>query len=551
MKDFKILRFLDIFKGLFEKMGIDYLTMRRILNVKLILDSRRASTVINNRNKKKEGAADDKNNFLKSLGVYIFMGLFLIAFVVMGENYLFQMSFTFGLIMFLLMISLMADFSSVLLDVKDKEILFSKPVDNKTLNMAKIIHIFIYIMAITFAISGPSLVVSIIRHGRTFFSIYLVEVILITLFVIIITALIYLLVLRFYSGEKLKDIINYVQIGLTIVMSIGYQLIGRVFDLMDIEGIGFKPSMWKCFFPPIWFSAPFELILNNNRETYIIAYSILAVAVPILSIIIYIKLIPVFERNLQKLNSAEGQTKDRNKLIIFISKIFCKSKDERTFYRFASNMLKNERTFKLKVYPSIGMAIIFPFFIIITLGRKELFNIANTKSYLSIYMVFAMIPTVIASLGYSGNYKGSWIYETIPVKDKSTIYKGTVKAAILNLFMPVYFLVSLVFLIIYKMQIIDQITVIGINILLFTIIVFNIFHKNLPFSKSFETGEKPEGGGEGIFSLIIMGLFVLGHFILTKIPYGTYIYIPIGLVIGKIAWKKCIVYSNIQDTSID
>ncbi|MGJ0845490.1 hypothetical protein ACR77J_02270 [Tissierella praeacuta] len=541
MKDFKILKFLDIFKWLFEKMGVDYQIMRKILNVKLILDGRRVSTVINNRNKKKEEETDNKNNFLKSLGVYILMGLFLIFFIVIGKNYLFQMSFIFGVIMFLLMTSLMADFSSVLLDVKDKEILLSKPVNSITLNMAKIIHIFIYISAITLAISGPSLVVSIVRHGRIFFSIYLMEVILIALFIIIITALIYLLVLRFFSGEKLKDIINYVQIGLTIVMSIGYQLIGKLFNLIDIDNIDFKPSIWKYFFPPIWFSAPFELILNDNREMYIIIYSILAVVVPILSIIIYIKLIPVFERNLQKLNSVEGHTKDRNKSIIFISRIFCRDKDERTFYRFATNMLKNERTFKLKVYPSLGISIIFPFLTIITMGRREFLNIANTKSYLCIYMVFVMIPTVISSLGYSGNYKGSWIYETIPIKDKSTIYKGTVKAAILNLFIPVYALVSLVFLIIYKMKIVDEIIVVGINILLFTSIVFNIFDSNLPFSKSFEVGEKPEGGGKGIFSLVIMGAFVLGHFILTKIPYGTYIYIPIGLIISKIIWNKCIV----------
>ena len=106
---------------------------------------------------------------------------------------------------------------------------------------------------------------------------------------------------------------------------------------------------------------------------------------------------------------------------------------------------------------------------------------------------------------------------------------------------PVYALVSLVFLIIYKMKIVDEIIVVGINILLFTSIVFNIFDSNLPFSKSFEVGEKPEGGGKGIFSLVIMGAFVLGHFILTKIPYGTYIYIPIGLIISKIIWNKCIV----------
>lgn len=40
---------------------------------------------------------------------------------------------------------------------------------------------------------------------------------------IVITALIYLFILRFFNGEKVKDIINFVQIALTIVMTIGYQ----------------------------------------------------------------------------------------------------------------------------------------------------------------------------------------------------------------------------------------------------------------------------------------------------------------------------------------
>ena len=343
MKDFRVLRFLDIFRGIFEKMGVDYPAMRKILNVKLILDGRRVSTVLSNQNnKKKEKEDKDKNNFLKSLWTYILMGAFLILFIVIGDNFLFQMSFVFGVTMFLLMTSLIADFSSVLLDIKDKEILLSKPIDSKTLNMAKILHIFMYITAITMAISGPSLIVSIKRHGFTFFFIYLLAVILIALFTIILTAIIYLVVLRFSSGEKLKDIINYVQIGLTIAMSLGYQLIGRLFDFIDINNLEYNPSLWKYFFPPLWFAAPFELILKANNESYIVIYSILGVLIPIISIVVYIKLMPMFERNLQKLNSAEGQTKDKNKVNIFVSKVVCKDEEERIFYKFATNMLKNE-----------------------------------------------------------------------------------------------------------------------------------------------------------------------------------------------------------------
>ncbi len=541
MKDFKVLKFLDLFKNLFEKIGVDYPMMRKILNVKLILDGRRVSTVLSNQsNKKKAKEADDKNNFLKSLWIYILMGAFLIVFIVVGKNFLFQMSFIFGITMFLLMTSLIADFSSVLLDVKDKEILLSKPVDSKTLNMAKILHIFMYITTITMAIAGPSLIVSIKKHGLTFFFIYLLEVILIALFIIILTALIYLVVLRFSSGEKLKDIINYVQIGLTIIMSLGYQMIGRLFNIIDINNMEYNPSLWKYFFPPLWFAAPFELILNGNHESYIIIYSILGILIPILSIVIYIKLIPTFERNLLKLNSTEGQTKDKNKANIFMSKILCRNKEERVFYKFATNMLKNERTFKLKVYPSLGMSIIFPFFMMLSMNRREFLNVSNTKNYLWFYIVFMMIPTVLGALGYSGNYKGAWIYQTIPIKDKSAIYKGTVKAAIINLFLPVFILVSLIFLIIYKMQIVEHVIVAGINMLLYIIIEFKILDNNLPFSKAFEITENPVGGGNILVGLFIMGLFVLGHYMLTIIPYGVYAYIPIGLIVSKIAWGKCI-----------
>ena len=108
MKDYKILKFLDIFKGLFEKMDIDYESMRRILGMKLLLDSRRVSSVLtNNKQPKKDG-----NNFILSLGMYLLMGLMLIPIVIFGDNFLFQMNMVFGVIIFVLMTSLIGDFSS-------------------------------------------------------------------------------------------------------------------------------------------------------------------------------------------------------------------------------------------------------------------------------------------------------------------------------------------------------------------------------------------------------------------------------------------------------
>lgn len=65
MDQFNSLRFLDKFKGLFSKMGIDYSMMRAILEVKLTMDRRRIPSVLSDTTKIDE----DKNYFLRSLWI--------------------------------------------------------------------------------------------------------------------------------------------------------------------------------------------------------------------------------------------------------------------------------------------------------------------------------------------------------------------------------------------------------------------------------------------------------------------------------------------------
>ena len=220
MKDFNTLKFLDKFKYVFQKLGINYEIMRKILQIKLIMDGRRAPTIINNSNKKEK---DDDNKFMKSLWMYSIFGIFLAILVVPKKSIMMQMSIFFGILMFMLITTLISDFSSVLLDVRDKNIMLTKPVDSKTINAAKVIHVFIYMFYITIAMTGIALLVSL-RHGVKFFIVLVLEIILIDIFMIVLTSLIYLLILKFFDGEKLKDIINYVQIILIMVMTIGYQL---------------------------------------------------------------------------------------------------------------------------------------------------------------------------------------------------------------------------------------------------------------------------------------------------------------------------------------
>jgi hypothetical protein len=539
MKDFNTLKFLDKFKYVFQKLGINYEIMRKILQIKLIMDGRRAPTIINNSNKKEK---DDDNKFMKSLWMYSIFGIFLAILVVPKKSIMMQMSIFFGILMFMLITTLISDFSSVLLDVRDKNIMLTKPVDSKTINAAKVIHVFIYMFYITIAMTGIALLVSL-RHGVKFFIVLVLEIILIDIFMIVLTSLIYLLILKFFDGEKLKDIINYVQIILIMVMTIGYQFIGRLFEFVNINVV-FTPKWWQYLIIPVWFAAPLEMILNNNYNIYIIILSTLGIVVPIASLLFYIKLSPVFERNLQKLNNnTVSINKNKAPLGERLCNVVCWNREERIFFKFAYKIIRNEREFKLKVYPSLGLAIVFPFiFMFGTISEANSFNqwlnyMVSTKYYLNIYWAAFIIPTLIMMMKYSGRYKAAWIYKVMPIKEVAPIFKGTIKAFFIKLIAPLYIIESIIFIFIFGIKIFPHLLIVFLNILLFTVLCFKIFDKSLPFSKSFQVTQTADGI-ISIFLMLLLAALAGIHYFSTIINFNVYVYMFIMLIIVLVFWRK-------------
>ncbi|MDY0394422.1 hypothetical protein RWE15_08110 [Virgibacillus halophilus] len=304
--EFRSLKLLDRLQSLFRKFGINYPVMRKILEVKLIMDQRRVPTIFSgNASKKKEG-----NQFVKSLWIYALYGIALIFFILIGDNYMFQLAIVFGISMFISMTSMISDFSTVLLDVRDKTILHTKPVDDRTINAAKMVHLTLYMLMMTGAFLGVPSIVMLIKHGIGYFLLFLLSTIWMILFIIALTALVYIFILRYFNGDKLQDIINYVQIILSICLIIGYQVAIRVFDFVDLSFV-YHFSWWHVFLPPIWFAAPFELILHHDTAAHIMMLSIMALLIPLIAIYLYYRLMPAFERNLEKLleQPAKGKQK--------------------------------------------------------------------------------------------------------------------------------------------------------------------------------------------------------------------------------------------------
>lgn len=452
---------------------------------------------------------------------------------------MFQMGIVFGITMFVLTTTMVSDFSSVLLDVRDKAVLQTKPIDSRTIAAAKTIHIMLYMFFITGAFISLPLLVSLFSKGIAFALIFIITLVFALLFIVVFTSLLYFFVLKFFDGEKLKDIINYVQILLSVGVIVGYQIVIRSFSFVDLD-VTYTFSWWHLFLPPMWFGAPFELFLNKNHETFTILFTLLAVLIPLIAIFMYIKLTPSFERNLDKLMSAsKNKKRKQRKLDDLWVKLICRNKEEKVFFRFSSLMMKQEREFKLKVYPTFGFSIIFPFIFIFTeLQSRTLADISTGNMFLFIYFGSMMIPTIVHMLRFSANYKGSWIFKAAPLENPNAAYSGTLKAFLAKLYIPVFLLLSIIFMWIFGLRIAPHLVAVLLGAVVQTLLTYKLINAEpFPFMNSFETVQSD--GSMKLFLLsLLTGLFVIAHLIANAITGGIYAYIGILIVVLLIGWRK-------------
>ncbi|MCL1631397.1 hypothetical protein M3N64_05450 [Sporolactobacillus sp. CPB3-1] len=539
MREIFFLKVIDWLRPIFERLGVDYPAMRHVLAVKLIMDTRRLPVVLGSRTRTKR---KESNLFLKSLWVYALIGLFLIPMNLLPGNYLFRTSLVFGIILFMVMTSMIADFSSVLLDTRDLSILWTKPIRSRTLHAAKTVHICIYLILLTGALGLPSALIGLIKFGPVFFLLFLLNLLFIDLTAVSCTTFIYLIVLKCFDGERLKDMINSVQIFLSIAIAVGYQLVLRAFDGTATQ-LTFSPAWWQLFVPPLWSGAMIEWLIGSSERTgYMALLGLLGLVIPIILLIVNQAFSTSFEQAIIKLSMQRGKGNMQfSRLSQWTSRLLCRNREERLFFRFASSIIKQDRTFKLKVYPSIGIAFIFPFiFLMNSLSDSSWNQLSKGSGYFYAYFCLIMIPTVLLMLKYSSAYKGAWTYRAAPIQSHTALFSGALKAVFTQLFLPVYLILSIALLFLFKWTILPDLLAVLLTASIYTVICSHYcLDGDLPFSVSFDAAPA-SGNFIVIFLFLIAGLFAAAHALIrwTFPGFGVPVYCAILFIAGPIVWKK-------------
>lgn len=539
MDDFFSLKILDKFQKLFEKLGIDYSIMRMIVKTKLILDSRRAP-VISNQNKKNES---EHTSFIKRYLLHLIFGVFLAFLIYIIKDEMIRMIYFAGAFFFMTTMYLISDFSFVLLDTKDKNIIMTKPVDSKIVSLSKVLHILIYMFRLNAFIAGPSLVSIVMTDGAIAIPIFLLEILLMDLLIFLLTAFIYLLILRFFDGELLRNIINLIQILLTILVTVGYQIAIRMIDFSSLGNIKYNFEPLNYLNPMLWFGAPFEIIFNGGREVYLYVFTALLIVVPLLSFYIYLKLSKKMESLLLKLDG-EGKGKpSKHTGEMLIGKLLNRDETVKQAFHFAKAVLRSDRNLKLKIYPALSTGVLIPILMIFNMGIRGSNYETSGYEYLYLYFNF-LVFTVIELAQYSSAWKGSYVFITSGFNNMRGMYKGMLQAIAVTLLIPLIIFNGAIYIILFKDKFIIDIVILLLSSIMVLPIIGKIYLTALPFSKPIDESNQKQSIDKFFMLLGVSACFVGLHALSYNIPMGIWIYIGILLVGIPISWKLAIPQKN-------
>jgi hypothetical protein len=517
-----VLWLLDRFAWLFVKFKIDFVALKAIVEIKLITENRRLQST----HKKQQKQDPDNQTFLKMVLVQVFFSFIYGLGIFFVQQKVFNMMLmSFAFIMFMIAFNMISDFVEILFDTNDNVILLPKPIDSRTIWMARLIHILVFLGILTVANSVGLIVFISIKLGLAVGVLFFVFVLLLCLLTVFLSSILYLALTRLTHPEKLKDIIIYLQIFFTIGLSIGYQFIARINkgDLDDLQS-PVDISTWHYFVPPAWFAIGIEsFVFHTFRMPYPIFWS-MVVFIPFLSLYFLNRfLAPFFAKGLSAISFSESIIANANEtlgqrigIFTYFKNVFTKSLLERSSFELVWKIISRDRRFKLRTYPTFGMLVYFMY---------KYYSDANTigvSRLLVLYYATFTLYVITQQIFVSDDWKAAWIYRVAPIANPGEILIGAYKSVILKYILPLYLLVGAALYYREGVRVFDDIFLnISVTLLYLSAGVFQERFK-LPFSIENDNASK-KGANWVRIAVIVFVLPVMGyvHYFIAQTLLGT------------------------------
>ena len=540
-----IIKFILLFKPVFNRFGVNAEQLRIILLTKLKMDDRRPN--VYNQQKQKKKKQTNHSSWLTML-VLVIMGAFMAIFLAIAKQPFIGHTIYFSAFMIMLAVTLISDFTSVLIDVRDNYIILPRPVSNSTFTVSRILHIGIHTAKMSFSIALGGILYCFIFDGIASGLMFILEVLIATVLSIFIVNIIYLIVLKVTSPQKFKDFISYFQIFFSIVIFAAYYVLPRLLTSDMLNGINILDHKFLTLLPPVWLAALHELAVNfsaSNWITFLLAF--VAITTPFASLYLVVKVLaPGFNQKLSAISgsgddgtviSSEGKGASRG-FMNSIAKRLTPDPLENAGFKLTWLLSSRYRDFKVKVYPAFAyVPVYFVYFGFINNrkgGIKDNWDtlLEGNMYILLIYLTSFVLTTVLQHISMTEKYKASWIFFTTPHQQPGKILAGMFKAVIVKYYLPFFLFIALFNLVFWGPKVINDLIVAFMVSIIYGILVALFQVKGLPFSQPINI----KSGGKSFLAFFIIIIPVgLGFLHYWAAKWETAIWIS-AILLSVAAW---------------
>lgn len=537
-----VLKLVDKCVKPFLSKDLNYSHIREMLRLKLIMDSRRVSPALQN-NGKKIGKEPKKSMILTCL-VYMGLGIFIASMQVM-PNMFGANTISFAMLIFMLFSVYISEYSAVLLDTTEKSFYGALPIGKNEISTAKNIHIAYYIGTIAASMMLPSVVVGFISKGILYGLAFTLVSIVIVVVCLHLAGVIYYLLLKIFSGEKLKDILSGFQIFMTIAIVLSYQIVPRVISIAGFSKGQITYSPFYFLLPSAWFSAILESLFGAGGEWYI--YVLAGITVPaviLLEVLYKKKVMPEFEGELDKLT----ETAKENKSLSPFSKLMCKllSKDEQenAFMKLVLIQVSRNRDMKLKLYPQLANVFILPIIMVLPqiTGEKGftgfIENLRQGRWGLALlYFTGLTSASIYMIIGQTENPESIMFYQILPIENLSKCIRAGIKVVLFRYLTPIFVALSALLLGVYGFGVIPDLVIAYLSFIFVTGFIIRISAWVLPFS--YESDAASAGNNLLMFFMSLFVFAILGwiHIFWLKTLELQLIGIVVMILANLVLWK--------------
>lgn len=489
-----ILNSIMLFAPVFRRFGADSRQLKIILITKLTMDDRRPRVI----GRQKQGKESKYSTGLTML-VLGFMGLALAFFLPMSKHPYLSHTIYFSAFMVMLALTLISDFTHVLIDVRDNYIILPRPVNDVTFSLSRVLHILIHVSKMAIALTAAGLIYMVFFEGLLAALVFLLEVVISTVLSILIVNIIYLLVLKITSPSRFKDFISYFQIFFSVIIFALYYTLPRLMRSSLLENIDTLSIKGTAFLPSVWIASLHELLRGPGLpDTRTWIFAILALITPVVSLFLIVKVLaPGFNTRLGAISgSGAGETAEQEVVKTAtgfadrISNMVASNKIENAGFRLTWILTSRFRDFKVKVYPSFAyVPVYFIYFGFINRAGGTSFadrweEVKSGNMYLLLaYLTGFVLIAVLQNVSYTDKYKASWIYFVTPNDEPGRLLGGMFKAVVVKYYLPYFILVSIFSMSIRGPQIINDLLLAFFVSVLYGLLNALFLVKGLPFSK--------------------------------------------------------------------